>query len=123
MRLPVISDFLPEENLPPLPSVSVKSADFSLQPIITVENFSVYYPSGQGKNKSGNSAYTVSDVDFSLRPGGTLAVVGESGSGKTTLIKALVKWLPFHGTYKFLGETVQPGSPPNPLIQMVFHHM
>jgi peptide/nickel transport system ATP-binding protein len=120
MRLPVISDFLPEENLPPLPSVSVKSADFSLQPIITVENFSVYYPSGQGKNKSGNSAYTVSDVDFSLRPGGTLAVVGESGSGKTTLIKALVKWLPFHGTYKFLGETVQPGSPPNPLIQMVF---
>jgi ABC-type glutathione transport system ATPase component len=119
MRLPVISDFLPEDNLSPFPSVAVKSDEFSLQPIITVENFSVYY-SGQGKIKSGNSAYTVSDVGFSLRPGETLAVVGESGSGKTTLIKALVNWLPFHGTYKFLGETVHPGSPPNPLVQMVF---
>ncbi len=120
MRLPVISDFLPDETIPQLPTVSSKKNEWSSHPIISVDHLSVYYPSSAGRSKSSKTAYTVSDIGFSLQSGKTLALVGESGSGKTTLIKALVNSLPFHGTYNFMGENVRPGNPANPLIQMVF---
>lgn len=59
--------------------------DPTQEPVLTVENLSVYYETSAGAVKA------VEDVSFSLRAGERLALVGESGSGKTTLATALLK--------------------------------
>jgi len=38
----------------------------------------------------GVEGYTFRNIDFSVRPGETVAIVGPSGSGKTTLVKVLI---------------------------------
>lgn len=48
--------------------------------LLTVQNLSLRYPSGEG----------IQNVNFSLRSGMTLGVLGESGAGKSTLARVLV---------------------------------
>ncbi|MGD9866047.1 MAG: ABC transporter ATP-binding protein, partial [Pseudodonghicola sp.] len=56
-----------------------------MTPVLSVENLSI----GFGKDEP-----VVSDVNFSLQPGETLALVGESGSGKTVTCRAVLRILP-----------------------------
>ncbi len=56
-------------------------------PHIVFSHVSFAYP---GKEKEGaESAYTLQDVNFTIRPGEKIALVGLNGAGKTTLIKLL----------------------------------
>src|SRR3984885_10640880 len=51
-------------------------------------------------------------VNFSLRPGGVLALLGRNGAGKTTCISTIVGFLkPREGEIKLFGETIGGLSP------------
>jgi peptide/nickel transport system ATP-binding protein len=64
-------------------------------PLLTVENFKVYYPIHKGIFKRVvDQVRAVDDVSFSIQQGKTLALVGESGCGKTTLGKGLLSLIP-----------------------------
>lgn len=65
------------------------------QPLLSVEDFKVYYPIRKGlfKRVVGHIK-AVDGVDFELRTGTTLALVGESGCGKTSLGKGLLNLIP-----------------------------
>jgi peptide/nickel transport system ATP-binding protein len=64
-------------------------------PLLTVENFKVYYPIHKGIFKRVvDHVRAVDDVSFSIQQGKTLALVGESGCGKTTLGKGLLSLIP-----------------------------
>jgi peptide/nickel transport system ATP-binding protein len=54
--------------------------------LLGVRNLTVAYRREQ-------SAPTVSDVSFDVRPGETVAVVGQSGSGKSTIVNAVLRLL------------------------------
>lgn len=56
-----------------------------MAPLLKVENLSIGF--GRGHN-------VVSDVNFEVQPGQTLALVGESGSGKTVTCRAILRILP-----------------------------
>ena len=67
-------------------------------PLLTVENFKVYYPIHKGIFKRVvDHVRAVDDVSFSLAQGKTLALVGESGCGKTTLGKGLLNLIAWEG--------------------------
>ncbi|MDR3467223.1 MAG: ATP-binding cassette domain-containing protein [Xanthobacteraceae bacterium] len=55
-------------------------------PIVTVENLRILFPTRDGKD----TVKAVDGIDFDVRAGETLGIIGESGSGKTTLGRALV---------------------------------
>ncbi|HVW93240.1 MAG TPA: ABC transporter ATP-binding protein, partial [Devosia sp.] len=82
-------------------------------PILDVEGLVVRYPVGGGFLRPASGAvHAVDGVDFTLRPGETLAIVGESGSGKSTTARALLGLAPItRGTVQKAGR----GRP-----QMVF---
>ncbi|GAB5435529.1 ABC transporter ATP-binding protein [Falsiruegeria mediterranea] len=56
-----------------------------MTPLLTVENLSIGFGSGEA---------VVKDVNFDVMPGETLALVGESGSGKTVTCRAVLRILP-----------------------------
>ncbi len=125
-RLPVISDFMREENgeLRELPTQihQVLSANeisqeesnqrlIELQqhpPILSVKNLKVYFIAG--KTFFGKViAYTraVDDVSFNVHEGETLGLVGESGCGKTTLGRAVLQLVkPTGGQVIFEGKNL-----------------
>jgi peptide/nickel transport system ATP-binding protein len=95
-RLPVVSDFLNEEQL------RVKSYELRVQrpvtsnekpvTLIEVQNLSVWFPSK--KTLFGNPlefTKAVDDISFDVYKGETLGLVGESGCGKTTLGRTLLR--------------------------------
>lgn len=60
-------------------------------PLLSVQNFKVYYPIRKGIFKrTVDYVRAVDGVSFSLQQAKTLALVGESGCGKTTLGKGLL---------------------------------
>jgi oligopeptide/dipeptide ABC transporter ATP-binding protein len=59
--------------------------------LLTVENLSKTFVSGNGLFGASQSARVVSDVSFSLQRGDVFALVGESGSGKTTIGRMLLR--------------------------------
>ncbi|HYV95131.1 MAG TPA: ABC transporter ATP-binding protein [Chitinophagales bacterium] len=109
-RLPVISDFMMEENgelielrasIQQVNWVNEVSKEESSQrlnqllqksPLLQVKSLSVYFPSKKtflGNVRSWIKA--VDDVSFQVHEGETLGLVGESGCGKTTLGKAILQ--------------------------------
>lgn len=114
-RLPVIGDFLSDENQLS-PSSYQPSAirnedieDFNYgKPLLKVENLEVYFPVKKnffGKILSEFKA--VDDVSFTVEKGETLGLVGESGCGKTTLGRSLIRLIkPTSGDIFFNGKNI-----------------
>lgn len=55
------------------------------EPIINVQNLSVYFPA------EGDVVRAVDDISFSIQPGEVVGLVGESGSGKSVTALALMQ--------------------------------
>ncbi|CAN5731784.1 ABC transporter ATP-binding protein [soil metagenome] len=95
-RLPVISDFIKEDNNKQQALIDEETIDqfktiTHQQTLLSVEHLKVWYPSEKtflGKITAYNKA--VNDVNFEIYKGETLGLVGESGCGKTTLGRALL---------------------------------
>ncbi len=63
----------------------------SQEPVVTVQDLSVYYREGNNSLFSrGRKKTVVQDADFVIRRGEILGLVGESGCGKTSLSKAIL---------------------------------
>lgn len=114
-RLPVISDFLNDENQ--LSSTSRQPSaiwyepieDFIFgKPLLKVENLKVYFP--VKKNFFGKilkEFKAVDGVSFTVEKGETLGLVGESGCGKTTLGRSLIRLIkPTSGDIFFNGRNI-----------------
>jgi peptide/nickel transport system ATP-binding protein len=98
-RLPVISDFMDEENQQ---KITVNnSAAHKPKPgyrdgaiVLEVEHLKVYFP--VKKKLFGKATHffkAVDDVSFDVKQGETLGLVGESGCGKTTVGRAILHLL------------------------------
>ena len=80
--------------------------------LLTVENLSKTYVSGNQFFTKKKSARVVSDVSFSLARGDVFALVGESGSGKTTIGRMLLRLIePDAGRIIFDGIDVRALDP------------
>lgn len=98
-RLPVISDFIDEENqqkitvnnsVAPKPKPGYRDGAIVLE----VEHLKVYFP--VKKKLFGKATHffkAVDDVSFDVKQGETLGLVGESGCGKTTVGRAILHLL------------------------------
>ena len=69
------------------------------KPILTIENLSVGFQSGEGVNQ------VTYDVSLDIHRGETLALVGESGSGKSVTANAILRLLPTSST-RYLGGQI-----------------
>lgn len=125
-KLPVISDFMKEENgqLVEIES-SIEKVIGSVivskeqtqerwknleqqKPILEVKNVKTYFPSKRNFfGKVLDYVKAVDDVSFNVAPGETLGLVGESGCGKTTLGRTLLRLIPHHsGQVLFDGKSI-----------------
>ncbi len=66
-----------------------------MEPILRVSNLSV----------TQDAQEILTDLDFSLAPGESLAVLGPNGSGKTMLLRSLLRLVPFTGTITWAAGT------------------
>ena len=84
----------------------------SLRPLISVEDLSVNFHSGE------TVTHAVKHVSFDIGDAETVALVGESGSGKTVTALSILRLLPYpaashpSGAILFKGENVLKLSPP-----------
>lgn len=125
-KLPVISDFMKEENgqLVEIES-SIESIISSVtvtkeqtqqrwqnlaqqKPILELKNVKTYFPSKRNMfGKVLDYVKAVDDVSFQVAPGETLGLVGESGCGKTTLGRTILRLIPHHsGQVVFDGKSI-----------------
>ena len=104
-RLPMVSDFLAEEESPNQ-TIHITEPDITKEqtpqktkiPVLEVSDLKVWFPGRKnifGKPSSFNKA--VDGVSFDMYEGETLGLVGESGCGKTTLGRALLRLTPISG--------------------------
>jgi peptide/nickel transport system ATP-binding protein len=110
-RLPVVSDFLPENpktNIELALNTASENSCSSKEKneiLLSVKNLHLRYSSG--KNWLGSEKHWVDairDINFDVYRGETLGIVGESGSGKTTLGRALLGLnKPFQGSIVYDG--------------------
>ncbi|MGR5145772.1 ABC transporter ATP-binding protein [Photobacterium alginatilyticum] len=75
-----------------------------VKPILTIENLSVGFQSGDSVNQ------VTHDVSLSIRRGETLALVGESGSGKSVTANAILRLLPKSSTRYIGGQVIYDGT-------------
>jgi peptide/nickel transport system ATP-binding protein len=98
-RLPVINDFLNDNNLNDGPLVSntsyIKPRTSYIDPVLSVKNVSVQFSDKKKLfAKAGTPFKAVDDVSFNVFKGETLGLVGESGCGKTTLGRTILQLIP-----------------------------
>ena len=125
-RLPVISDFLGEEQGMRYEvsgvrdevsgnryEVSGEKKDQPVDllittPLLRVENLKVYFPVKKNfLGKTTKEFKAVDDVSFEVQKGETLGLVGESGCGKTTLGRSLIRLIPpTSGNIIFNGKNI-----------------
>ncbi|MBD3675075.1 MAG: ABC transporter ATP-binding protein [Planctomycetaceae bacterium] len=79
-------------------------------PLLTVEDFQVYYPIKTGFfRKTTDYVRAVDGINFHVHKGQTLGLVGESGCGKTTAGRAILKLIPITGgTVTYEGQDITP---------------
>src|SRR4030095_14347297 len=107
-RLPVVSDFLDEKNIPissdelkgkpsqlnkiQTISTPVATENSKREALLKVQDLSVWFPSKKNLfGKPTEFVKAVDDVSFEVYENETLGLVGESGCGKTTLGRALLR--------------------------------
>jgi peptide/nickel transport system ATP-binding protein len=125
-KLPVISDFMREENgqLIELESsinkviesvVVTKEATHqrmrnleTQKPVLEIKNLQTWFPNKRNFfGKVLDHVKAVDDVSFDVYPGETLGLVGESGCGKTTLGRTILRLVPHHsGQVIFDGKSI-----------------
>lgn len=76
---------------PPAPPL----ADPGVAPLVELRDYHFAYPDG---------TRALGGVDFSLRPGESVAIVGENGAGKTTLLSCLMGIRQGRGEHLFAGR-------------------
>jgi peptide/nickel transport system ATP-binding protein len=89
-----------------------KFVEEGASPLLTVDQFQVYYPIKSGiLRKTTDYVRAVDDVSFHVHKGQTLGLVGESGCGKTTAGRAILKLIPITGgTVTYEGQDITPMS-------------
>jgi peptide/nickel transport system ATP-binding protein len=126
-RLPVISDFMTNDNreiqqvtapdikdvqasyeIPQEETAMHKKKLYARTPVLQVENISAWYPLRTGfLNREKQYIKAVDDVSFEVYPGETLGLVGESGCGKTTLGRTILRLIePHSGKVIFKGKNL-----------------
>ena len=70
-------------------------------PLLEISDLAVEYR-GRGRKV----VRAVDGVSLQLQAGSVLALIGESGSGKTSLARAVCGLLPFAGSVKYMGQTL-----------------
>lgn len=113
-KLPVISDFLQDEDSDVKITPATPEEKRRHQPIHTssdilkVEDLQVYFPTKKsllGKTKAVFKA--IDGISFCVKQGETLGLVGESGCGKTTLGRTLLRLIePTGGNIIFNGKNL-----------------
>lgn len=108
-RLPTVSDFI--NNPENIQIIAEKDSErktkhailYSSNPLIKVQNLSVYYPLPKSLFTRERKYFkAVDDVSFNVFKGETLGLAGESGCGKTTLGRALLRLIdPTSGSIQF----------------------
>lgn len=77
----------------------------SWDPILRVENLSVFFTSGRGKAQT--TVRAVDNVSFDIYEGETFGLVGESGCGKTTTGRAIIRlYNPTSGRVEYKGREI-----------------
>lgn len=95
-----------EGDAPP-EEIEIDTADYSVDPILKVENLKTHFVSKKTLfGRPTHLVHAVEDVSFELYPGETLGVVGESGCGKSTAGYSIVKLVPAFGKILFEGRSV-----------------
>ena len=80
-------------------------------PILELENVSVFYPGQRLLLKKPRLIQALHSINLTLYRGEILAIVGESGSGKSTLGKSIVGLIDnFNGNYIFNGQMYNPNE-------------
>jgi peptide/nickel transport system ATP-binding protein len=125
-KLPVISDFMKEENgqLIELESSITKVIESVVvtkeatqqrmrnletqKPVLEIKNLQTWFPNKRNFfGKVLDHVKAVDDVSFNVYPGETLGLVGESGCGKTTLGRTILRLVPHHsGQVIFDGKSI-----------------
>lgn len=109
-RLPVVSDFLNNQEKIPVPVAEEKTTGIP-QPskqdvLLRADHLSVWFPSEKTfLGKTTRFTKAVNDVSFDVYKGETLGLVGESGCGKTTLGRTLLRLIaPTSGSIYYEGK-------------------
>lgn len=134
-RLPVVSDFLNEEDHHTTRHNKTAGAK-EQSPLITpnskanillqIKNLQVWYPVKRDFWGQATDYFkAVKDIDLEVYQGETLGLVGGSGCGKTTLGRAIMGLTPIHdGSIIFKGRSRQSNNPNNHQLatemQMIF---
>jgi oligopeptide transport system ATP-binding protein len=77
------------------------------EPILSIKNLKVHFPSGGSLFRGPKPLKAVDGVSFDVFAGETLGIVGESGSGKSTIGRAVLQLIkPTAGTVAWLGKNI-----------------
>ena len=126
-KLPVISDFMRENEKGVAEAIKITVNDFlnenifsdtdkknhhqalyKNEPVLKIQNIKTWFPVKKGIfGKAKEHVKAVDDVSFVVYPGETLGLVGESGCGKTTLGRSILRLIePNEGKIIFRGTDI-----------------